>query len=108
MIFAISTDDRPLMVFPSETEAIAYCEGLDVEAAGWLFWDDRGNPLEPEFTVPNKRGLFGATNGVYTLVVASVDHHAHLTEALLEVAAFEAPPPLNSVRGILDYLARGG
>ena len=35
MIFAFDTDDRSLMVFSSEAEAIAYCEGVDVEEGGW-------------------------------------------------------------------------
>ncbi|MFN9707660.1 MAG: hypothetical protein ACK53K_04400 [Burkholderiales bacterium] len=40
MIFALSTDDKTLMVFASETEATAYAEGIDVEDGGWLFFDD--------------------------------------------------------------------
>ena len=56
MIFAVATDERSLYAFASEEEAIAKCEGLDVEAAGWLFWDSAGNPLEAEFLTPNKRG----------------------------------------------------
>jgi hypothetical protein len=31
MIFALSTDDKTLMIFVSEAEATAYVEGIDVE-----------------------------------------------------------------------------
>ena len=106
MIFAVATDERSLFAFQNEAEAIANCEVLDVEAADWLFWDDRGNPLEPDFVVPNKRGMFSATNGVYKLVPGSVDHHAHLREALSEIVTFEISAPLNTMQAIHDYLSR--
>ncbi|MBU0543355.1 MAG: hypothetical protein KKC58_13320 [Gammaproteobacteria bacterium] len=104
MIFAVSTDDRSLMTFATEADAVGYCEGLDVEAAIWLFWDNRGEPLEPHFSVPNKRGFFGVVNGVYSLVPAGPDHHAVLDEALEEVLAFEGSAPFNSAEGIRSYL----
>ncbi len=106
MIFAVATDERTLIAFESEAAAVAACEGLDVEAADWLFWDDSGNPLEPSFSVPNKRGWFSVQNGVYSLVPASEDHHAKLDEALDEVLNFESPPPFNSAEGVRQYLAR--
>ncbi len=104
MIFAVETEERTLIAFPSELEAVAHCEGLDVEAAVWLFWNDRGEPLEPQFTVPNKRGFFVVRNGTYTLVPASPDHHAILVEALDEVLTFESPAPFNSAQGVRSYL----
>ncbi len=58
MIFVVETEERTLRVFQSDVEAVAHCEGLDVEAGVWLFWNDRGEPLEPHFSVPNQRGLF--------------------------------------------------
>lgn len=104
MIFAVETEERTLIAFPSELDAVAYCEGLDVEAAVWLFWNDRGEPLEPKFTLPNKRGLFVVQNGTYSLVPASQNHHADLMEALDEVLNFESSAPLNSSEGVLAYL----
>jgi hypothetical protein len=104
MIFAVETEERTLTAFPSEAEALTYCEGLDVEAAVWLFWSDVGEPLEPHFTVPNKRGFFVVGNGTYTLVPALPDHHAMLTEALDEVLNFESPAPFNSAQGVRNYL----
>jgi len=104
MIFAVATDERTLVAFPNEVEAVAACEGLDVEAAEWLFWNDSGEPLEPLFSVPNERGLFVVTNGSYSLVPASPDHHAVLSEALDEVLNFESPAPFNSAEGVRSYL----
>jgi hypothetical protein len=105
MIFVVETEERSLYAFPSEAEAIANCEGLDVEAAVWLFWDDSGKPLEPRFSVPNKRALFTAINGVYTLVPALVDHHAPLVEALEEILNYKCASPFDSETGVRDYLA---
>jgi hypothetical protein len=106
MIFAVATDERTLVAFEDEAAAVAACEGLDVESADWLFWDDRGNPLEPSFSIPNKRGLFVVKNGVYSLVPAAPDHHAILEEALDEILNFESWHPFNSAEGVRAYLAR--
>lgn len=107
MIFAAETEERTLIAFPSEAEAVMHCEGLDVEAAVWLFWSDRGDPLEPRFTVPNKRGLFAVRNGTYSLVAASENHHAALLKALEEILNFESPAPFNTAEGVRNYLEGG-
>ena len=104
MIFAIETEERTLIAFTGEAEAVAYCEGLDVEAAIWCFWSDSGDPLEAEFSAPNKRGVFGSSNGTYSLVPASPNHHAHLLEALDEVLTFESAAPFNSAQSVRAYL----
>jgi hypothetical protein len=106
MIFVVEIEERALYVFPSELDAIANCEGLDVEAATWLFWDDEGKPLAPEFTVPNKRGFFGVKNGEYHLVTAPVDHHADLLEALEHILNVIGPAHLNSIASVAQYLER--
>jgi len=104
MIFAVDTDDQTLSVFESEAVATGYCEGLDVEAAGWLFWDEVGQPLEPEFVTPNKRGLFIVANGTYRLVKSDTTHHADLLEALEHIVAVEGPAPLNNIEGVRRHL----
>jgi hypothetical protein len=104
MIFAVETEERSLYAFESEAQAIAACEGLDVEAALWLFWGNDGSPLEPVFTVPNKRGLFSAKNGTYHLSPAAEDHRAHLSEALEEVLHYESKPPLSTAQGVKSHL----
>lgn len=108
MIFVVQTEECTLMAFTSEAEAIANCEGLDVEAATWLFWNDRGDPLAPEFTVPNKRGLFTVRNGVYLLGPATPDHHAILEESLDEVHNFAGAHPCSSAEAVRAYLRRQG
>ncbi len=106
MIFALATDECTLFAFESETVAVANCEGLDVEAADWLFWDDQGNPLEAVFSVPNNRGFFVVENGIYSLALADENHHARLCEAVEEVRNFALSPPLNSAASVLAYITR--
>lgn len=105
MIFAVETEERSLMVFPSEAAAVAYCEGLDAEAAVWLFWASDGSALEAEFTTPNKRGLFVVGNGTYHLVPAAPDHHADLGEALDDILRLEPNPFFRSLEDIRAHLA---
>lgn len=37
MVYAFSTDDNVLHVFPNAEAAIAYCEGYDVAGGLWRF-----------------------------------------------------------------------
>jgi hypothetical protein len=104
IIFAAETEELSLHTFASEAEAAAHCEGLDVEAAVWLFWDSLGKPLTPIFSTPNKRGLFVVRNGIYRLLPAEPDHHAHLAEMLEEFLAFEGNPPFNTFAGVQAHL----
>ena len=67
MLFAGSVDDGTLFVFDTVALATSYCEGIDVEDGVWRFWDEEGNALRPEFTVPNQRGGFTVGNGVFHL-----------------------------------------
>jgi hypothetical protein len=106
LIFAVETEEQTLRVFRDEAHAVSHCEGLDVEAAIWLFWDNDGRPLEAEFTEPNRRGLLFVRNGRYRLVKARPDHHADLLEALERIKTVEGPPPLDSIAGVRDHLRR--
>jgi len=67
VIFALSTDDRCLTAFPTPADAIAHCEGIDVEDGIWLFFASDGHCLKPRFTHPNSRGVFGVASGHYVL-----------------------------------------
>lgn len=104
MIFVVDTEERALTVYASEAEAVAYCEGLDVEAAVWLFWASDGSPLEPEFTIPNTRGWLIVGNGTYRLVPAVPDHHAPLGEALDEILRLEPNPFFGSLDDVRAHL----
>ncbi len=106
MIFAADTDDRSLHVFPDALTAASYCEGSAAEATMWLFWDDQGRPLEPEFDIPNKRGLFTTKNGVYHLVPVKTCNYASLREVLAQVR--QVIGELDSIKAVQDYLNRPG
>lgn len=106
MIFAVETEERALIVFPTESEAVAYCEGLDVEATIWLFWTAEGSPLQAEFIVPNKRGSFFARSGNYRLVPALQEHHPNLAETLDQVVHLEPNPFFHSLLQVRKHLAQ--
>jgi hypothetical protein len=103
MIFAVATDEKSLVVFPSAEAAIAYCEGTDVEAGSWLFWDDRGAALQPEFLTPNHHGRFALGSGTYQL--APIPSRPALTEVLSELQAIEGNPYFPSLAAVGAHLA---
>lgn len=78
MIFVVEIETRTLAVHDNEASAVKEYEGIDVEAAQYLFWGDDGTPLEPEFSTPNKRGWLSVQSGTYRLVKAMREHHAIL------------------------------
>ena len=102
MIFAADTEERTLHVFPDSLTAASYCDGLDAE--GMLFWDDRGQPLEPEFDVPNKHGLFTSKSGVYHLVPSTSADLSPLADVLGEVRQVVGEVPYNTVEAVQQYL----
>jgi len=104
MIFAAETEERTLHVFPDADTAASYCEGLAVEATIWLFWDDVGNPLVPQFTVPNQRGLFTNKNGLYHLVSTESRAAGTLDEALAHITAVIGEAPFTSVNAVQAHL----
>jgi hypothetical protein len=106
MIFAAETEERSLHVFPDALTAAAYCEGPHVEATVWLFWDDHGAPLQPQFTIPNKRGLFTCKSGTYHLVPALGSERPALADSLSQIRQVIGEPPLTSVSSVREYLAR--
>lgn len=108
MIFAAETEERSLHVFPDAETAASYCEGLAAEATIWLFWDDQGVPLEPKFTIPNKRGLLTNKNGVYHLVPMAGGQGGSLAEALEHIRQVVGEFPFTTVKAVRDYLNRPG
>lgn len=106
MIFVAETETKELYVFQTVEAAVAACEGLDVEAAVWIFWDSEGNPLEPEFSVPNKRGLFSVQNGRYHLVPARTERYAPLLGALEEIRFIDGGGIFKTIEEVRAYLIR--
>lgn len=102
MIFAAATDERSLMVFATVAETISHCEGIDVEDGGWLFWDERGDALKPEFLSENLRGRFTVGSGAYRLVEAP--DRPTLTEALAGILGMEPNPHFASMAALREFL----
>jgi hypothetical protein len=109
MVFAFATDDRTLFAFPSEADAAAYAEGVDVEDGMWLFFAQDGTPLEPVFTTPNETGRFTVGSGVYRLERASGKHAGTLLELLPQVASVEGElASVEAVRQLIVSPSCGG
>src|SRR5215203_5127630 len=105
MIFAVETEELTLYVFPDEVAAVAYCEGIDVEAAIWAFWNDAGIPLSAKFTVLPQRRLFSVVNiGEYYLAHDPEFPQTPLLEILEEVKNVNGHPPLDSLSAIEQYI----
>jgi hypothetical protein len=102
MVFAFATDERMLHVFRDAAAATAHAEGIDVEDGVWLFFSENGAPLQPSFTVPNKRGPFTVISGEYSLQPSHIPSAQHLLELLPNVAAVEGE--LESIQGVRQVL----
>ncbi|MBQ0753307.1 MAG: hypothetical protein KBT87_11310 [Gammaproteobacteria bacterium] len=105
IIFAFSTDDNGLEVFPTKDEAINYCEGIDVEEGLWLFWDESGENMEAKFSVPNKKDGSWVQSGVYDLVPFPIG--LELIEFISNVGYVEGRGIFNTVQDIRLHLTRG-
>ena len=99
MIFALATDDHGLMIFATEADAVAYCEGIDVAEGGWEFFAADGAPLEAHFSQPASRGAVFVTSGEYTLRAAG-DTRPSLSERLNAVTYVEGMPGVVSVADV--------
>ena len=100
MIFALATDDHGLMIFASEADAVANCEGIDVAEGGWEFFAADGVPLEPFFSKPASRGHLVVTSGKYMLRPAENATRPHLRERIKVVAYVEGIPGVASVADV--------
>lgn len=67
MIFAYATDEKTLMVFSNERDAISYCEGWDVSEGSWLFFAADGSPMEAAFSEPASKSGWVISHGRYSL-----------------------------------------
>ena len=106
MIFALATDDRGLMVFPDPTSAIDYCEGIDVEDGGWLFWGEQGEALDAVFSRPSERGRSWIRSGAYSLHPSA--NGKGLLESIDLVGYLVHNPHFASLDEVVAYLARRG
>ncbi len=99
MIFALASDDHGLMIFATEADAVAYCEGIDVVEGGWEFFAADGAPLEAHFSQPASRGAVFVVPGKYTLRAAGGTRPS-LSERLDTVTYVEGMPGVASVADV--------
>ena len=84
-------------------------EAIDVENAVAIFYDEDGTWLKPEFTTPNRRGIFGGiTQGEYILTRCEQrePHVDPIEVALDEAAGVEPNPYFDSVDSIRRHVQR--
>jgi hypothetical protein len=89
LIYVFSKDDRGLGVYATQREAVAACEGIDVEDGNYMFFSSDGRPLQPKFTSSNRRGMFMITSGVYVLESVGQSSAPGLRELLGRVTYVE-------------------
>lgn len=104
MIFAFATEERTLMIFPNESDAVSYCEGWDVSEGGWLFFTADGSPMEAVFSEPASKNGWVITHGFYSLRINAESEKTQLLALLPHVAAVEGEAPLNTVAAIEGLL----
>jgi hypothetical protein len=103
MIFAAATDENTLFVFASAVDAIAYCEAIDVEEGGWIFWDEAGDALQAEFLTPNHRGGFMVGSGSYRLIQAT--DGSTLAMSLAGIRHLDGNPYFDTLEAVRVHLA---
>ena len=103
MIFVLATDEKSLLVFPTAEEAIAHCEGIDVGAGVWLFWNEVGQPLQPEFLTPNRHGRFSVSSGIYRLLPMQSGNS--LAEVLGDIRSMDPNPFFQTLATVKVHLA---
>lgn len=104
MIFAYATDERTLMIFPNESDAVRYCEGWDVSEGGWLFFAADGSPMEAAFSEPASKNGWVISNCFYSLRINVESEKTQLLALLPQVVAVEGEAPLNTVAAIEGLL----
>ena len=97
VIFAFATDERVLYVFESAADAIAHCEGPDVDSGVWQFYSQSGAHLEASFSDPVERTAFSVSQGQYTLRPGS---GVELSQRIVEVQAVEGPESVRSIEAV--------
>jgi hypothetical protein len=103
MIFAYAVDDRSLMAFSTTAEAIAYAEPLDVSDGNWLFFDERGQALCPQFPNQDILGRLIASPKKYILTAAKNATSKELSDLLPGVSAVEGViTSIDEVRKVLN------
>jgi hypothetical protein len=89
VIYVFANDDRGLSVYATPREAVAACEGIDVEDGNYMFFSSDGRPLRPTFTRPNRRGVLIVRSGDYVLEPLNQSSAPGLLDILARVTCVE-------------------
>ena len=112
----IFSEDGGLRVAESESQAVAECEGIDVQSSVFWFFDQNGRPLLPVFDKPvsEKRFLWffkAVDSGEYHLEVGDADHPMFvdsLSTSIRETKYMEPNRFFDSLDQLIDALRRRG
>jgi hypothetical protein len=97
-----AVDDRSLMAFATTAEAIAEAEYIDVKDGNWLFFDERGKSLSPEFPSQSPLQRFIGGPIKYTLVPTKEGLLSDLRDLLPQVSLVEGMlTSIDEVRKVL-------
>jgi hypothetical protein len=106
VIFAFG-EDGMVSIHADDAEAQREWEPIDVESRAVVFYDEHGTYLKPEFTTPNKHGMFGGlVQGKYDLARCepAPPEIDPISVALDEAAGVEPNPYFDSLDAIRAHL----
>jgi hypothetical protein len=89
VIYVFANDDRGLTAYPSVAQAVAACEGVDVESGNYRFFAQDGSPLRARFSSPALRASALVVSRPYTLEADNPAAAPHLRQVLAQVAYIE-------------------
>lgn len=112
----IFSEDGGLQIVESQSQAIAQCEGIDVQSSVFWFFDGNGRPLLPVFDKPasEKRFLWFfrlIDSGAYHLEAGDADHPMFvdsLSTSIYEAIYLEPNPFFESLDQLTDDLRDRG
>ncbi len=112
MIFAF-LEDGTLELIADADEARRTYEGVDVEAGVVQFYDEQGNPLQPRFSVPNRRGralglISWVESGVYDLEPATDPAIDSFAMALAEAVSLAPNPWFDTLAALRIHVGARG
>ncbi|MDR2871542.1 MAG: DcrB-related protein [Xanthomonadaceae bacterium] len=105
-VFALSTQNRILKVYPDSQTACARLDPLDVENQQWVFFASDGSPLKATFTVPNRRRWFRALRGRFELQPDHGGVALNLRGRLHDGDRVQGVAPLETFEAIQAHLNR--
>ena len=108
-MIAVFVEDGPLEVAEDIDEANRSYEGIDVESGVFVFYDEQGRYLRPDFVEPNRSGRYlglipWCVSGRFELRAEPDAKEASFEQALDEVSRISPNRWFRSVREVRDHL----